>query len=125
MIEAHKCDYDCMSEDSMGSNIHHNGYCKYSIAEEIRRAFKSAPPPTIIIINGRTEIWLSDEITTEQVIQLAYNKANIKQRKALHTVTFRSRNKELATERSGTMLPGNTIRVEPDMVFNAFITNNA
>lgn len=75
----------------------------------------------VIIVNGREKIWNENQITFEQVVELAFGRfENTVNR--VYTVTY-SRGKEPKPE--GTMIKGSKVDVKNKMVFNVTATDKS
>ena len=72
---------------------------------------------TIIVVNARKKEWREKEITFEQVTKLAFEVPPYGEN-TLYTVTY----KRGPDGREGSMLPGDSVKVKNEMIFNVTAT---
>jgi hypothetical protein len=77
--------------------------------------------PVTIIINGRAKEVTEKELTFEEVVNLAFNNEPPTGPNVVITVTY-SKGEH---PKEGSLLPGQSVRVKADMVFNVTATDKS
>ena len=74
-----------------------------------------------IIVNGRQKTVTGKDISFEELVALAFNNNPPTGENVVITVTF-SKGEDA---KQGTLLPGDTVKIKEDMVFNVTATNKS
>jgi hypothetical protein len=74
-----------------------------------------------IIVNGRRKEVVTDEVSYEEVVRLAYGGEVPTGPNIIITVTYRN----AAHDKQGTLLPGQTVEIKDGTIFNVTATNRS
>lgn len=74
-----------------------------------------------IIVNGRSEIIQSEQINFEELVTLAFNPVPTGPN-VIFTITYRRGH---GNKKEGSLLPGESIRVKKEMIFNVTLTDKS